>query len=185
MRFFSTTIVKRGLRDFFDNEKGWLWGDSKTGRAWMSPELRQKSFEDLHSLWYLLLIRYVCLKERNKLLSHKHECKRFEVFFANEEQIRQTALTMSRIKQVLWERKLEYEKAQNALKNATTPATLDTINDGENTILNTTFNTRKNSKSTSKNGRKNKRTSKNSKNGCKSTSKNSSKSTSKNPIKNV
>jgi hypothetical protein len=43
--------------------------------------LRQKSFEDLHKLWFLLL------KERNVLASQKEEARRFQVPFPNYDRV--------------------------------------------------------------------------------------------------
>lgn len=85
LRPFSSTKVSLGLEEFFDSSKGFLWNDKelKTGRAWSAAELRKKSFEDLHSLWW------VSIKEINKLQSHKQEARRFKLFYANKEREKQ------------------------------------------------------------------------------------------------
>ena len=43
------------------------------GRPWFASELRQKSFKDLHTLWY------VCLREKNLLATQKEETRRMGV----------------------------------------------------------------------------------------------------------
>jgi large subunit ribosomal protein L47 len=47
------------------------------GRSWFASELRQKSFKDLHTLWY------ICLREKNLLATQKEEVRRMGV--ANSE----------------------------------------------------------------------------------------------------
>ena len=43
------------------------------GRAWTPAELRHKSWEDIHSLWW------ICCKERNRLATEKAERERLKV----------------------------------------------------------------------------------------------------------
>ena len=39
--------------EFFEDEKNWGKRTVKVGREWKKDELRIKSNEDLHKLWYL------------------------------------------------------------------------------------------------------------------------------------
>ncbi|KAJ3392003.1 hypothetical protein HDU84_004931 [Entophlyctis sp. JEL0112] len=114
----------KGLLDFFDSEKGWYWADTdpKTGnnrflyprhelilfpgRGWTCAELRVKSFDDLHKLWW------ICIKEQNKLLSQKDEARMFKVIFPHPQRLQQVRLTMRNIRAVLHERLISYKQAQ-------------------------------------------------------------------------
>ena len=81
------------------------------GRAWTIQELRRKSFEDLHALWY------VCLRERNILLRESQIYKTWNADFSDQDKFRQTPdeihNTMWRIRHVLSERDHSY---RNGLK---------------------------------------------------------------------
>lgn len=79
-----------------------------SSRPWALPELRRKSFEDLHKLWYLIL------KERNILAREVRlaEAIRENNTQAHNELDEKLALTQKRIKQVLLERQVAYERAQ-------------------------------------------------------------------------
>ncbi|KAJ3047900.1 39S ribosomal protein L47, mitochondrial [Rhizophlyctis rosea] len=111
-RPFSSSAPCLGLEEFFDNPKGWVWTEWElpTGRAWKSDELRIKSFDDLHKLWW------VCLKEVNKLKSQQKEAGRYKVLFPHDQRLQQTRQTMSKIKLVLWERRIAYFQAQHLLR---------------------------------------------------------------------
>lgn len=83
----------------------------KTGRPWTIPELRRKSFNDLHSLWY------ACLKERNILAREQHLLnvdgeQPESPYLTLSDQIRET---MWRIRHVLSERHHSFERSQPLL----------------------------------------------------------------------
>ncbi|KDR82826.1 hypothetical protein GALMADRAFT_238427 [Galerina marginata CBS 339.88] len=84
-------------------------GQLITGRAWEASELRNKSFKDLHTLWY------ISLREKNLLATQKEEARRMGVnhveLQVSMEKVRHCRKTMARIKMVLNERRLAYEGA--------------------------------------------------------------------------
>eukprot|EP00897_Mesotaenium_endlicherianum_P006372 jgi/Mesen1/5763/ME000292S04844 len=89
----------RGLEEFFDVGKK-QDEPFKTGRSWEAWELRQKSYDDLHKLWYVLL------KEKNLLYSQKGMLRTANIQFPNSNRVAKVKKSMCRIKQVLTERAL-------------------------------------------------------------------------------
>jgi len=77
-----------------------------SGRPWFASELRQKSFKDLHTLWY------VCLREKNLLATQREEVRRMGATHSelqvSSAKVRNCQKTMARIKAVLNERRLAY-----------------------------------------------------------------------------
>jgi hypothetical protein len=83
-----------------------------TGRAWLEEELRRKSFEDLHQLWYILL------KERAVLLTQRHEVRRLHMDLSRtyiRERLAKVGKSMGRIKHVVNERRLAFRHAADIL----------------------------------------------------------------------
>ncbi|EMS52384.1 39S ribosomal protein L47, mitochondrial [Triticum urartu] len=70
----------------------------KGGRGWKASELRLKSWDDLHKLWYVLL------KEKNMLMSQRQMLASESMRFPNPERISKVKRSMCRIKHVLTER---------------------------------------------------------------------------------
>lgn len=61
--------------------------DLQTGRPWAIQELREKSWEDIHSLWW------VCVKERNRIATSNYERERFKPGYgAHESEERDNAV---------------------------------------------------------------------------------------------
>ncbi|KAI8637551.1 mitochondrial 39-S ribosomal protein L47 (MRP-L47)-domain-containing protein [Parasitella parasitica] len=102
----ASTAKPTGIYQFFENNQV-LPKQNWTGRAWKAQELRQKSFEDLHKLWYVLL------KERNVLATQREEASRLKLptqLWTNQGRLKKCQKSMARIKFVLYERQREYEQ---------------------------------------------------------------------------
>lgn len=70
----------------------------KSGAPWSARQLRAKSNEELHSLWYVLL------KEKNMLLTIEREAKRQRVQMPSPERLRKVERSMIRLETVVNER---------------------------------------------------------------------------------
>ncbi|KAK7284916.1 hypothetical protein RJT34_19670 [Clitoria ternatea] len=90
------------LQEFFEADRS--PDDDKPvvyGRSWKASELRLKSWDDLHKLWYVLL------KEKNMLMTQRQMLNAQNLRFHNPERIPKVRKSMCRIKQVLTERAIE------------------------------------------------------------------------------
>lgn len=96
-RGISGSPATRGLEEFFDTP-GKDGQPPAAGRAWMAKDLRNKSWDDLHKLWYVLL------KERNMLQSEKLQARAAGGRLQNPFRLTKVRKGMARIKHVLNER---------------------------------------------------------------------------------
>lgn len=97
-RTLHTTHSCRGLEDFFDNPNNWGEPTVKSGAPWTAKQLRIKSNEDLHKLWYVLV------KENNMLLTIEQEAKRQRLQMPSPERLKKVERSMARVDSVLQER---------------------------------------------------------------------------------
>lgn len=99
--FFTASAAARGIEEFFPTVLQLKEGQvpPKAGRAWTAAELRLKSFDDLHKLWF------VCLKERNMLLSDRLYHKQVGQAAPDGNRLHSVKKTMAMIKVVLGERR--------------------------------------------------------------------------------
>ncbi|KAH8804843.1 54S ribosomal protein L4, mitochondrial [Xylogone sp. PMI_703] len=87
--------------------------DDSHGRAWSVEELRGKSWEDLHALWW------VCAKERNRIATESYERQRLEAGYGDyeaEERDKAVRETQRAIKHVLTERYYAWRAAEEVAK---------------------------------------------------------------------
>lgn len=113
--YHTSRCNRFGFDEFSDNKSA----DAavSTGRAWTVADLRRKSFDDLHKLWYVLY------KERNLLLSEKEKVRRVGRPIGGLEEHRYTKVkrSMAAIKHVLSERQ-KINNLLNAQKEIETPS---------------------------------------------------------------
>ena len=106
-RFFRSTRPALGLEEFYDaRHRSKVPEDFGGGRAWEASELRRKSFDDLHKLWYVLY------KERNVLLTESARARRNVMRIKHPQRKTAVKLSMARIKQVLAERRQAYRDTE-------------------------------------------------------------------------
>mmetsp|Transcript_1281 Transcript_1281/g.3378 ORF Transcript_1281/g.3378 Transcript_1281/m.3378 type:complete len:170 (+) Transcript_1281:202-711(+) len=109
-RTFSTAYTPSPLDAFRDPVDRETRGSQQVGRSWSVKELRRKSYEDLHKLWYVLYM------ERNMLLTERQLSRRRQLIFPQPERMKKVRKSMQAIRQVLGERKRSKIAAYNASK---------------------------------------------------------------------
>jgi Mitochondrial 39-S ribosomal protein L47 (MRP-L47) len=98
----KSLAANAGIRGFLDSGGG--AGATKTGRSWRTAELRLKSYEDLHRLWFVLV------RERNVLLTEKEWCRSHgRHWLRGPSNLVKVKRSMARLKGVVGERTRAYK----------------------------------------------------------------------------
>ena len=118
-RSLSSTS-RTGLEEFYDTKHHLAMAEPVAGRAWLAGELRRKSFEDLHKLWFVLY------RERNMLLTEQARARRHGMRLARLDRKGKVQKSMARIKAVLADRHKTYELAKQAAVSSP-PATTASV----------------------------------------------------------
>nr|CAG4652158.1 EOG090X0DBE [Triops cancriformis] len=99
---FHTSSPQRDLMEFFDHKDNWGAMEVKSGRSWRLEDLRLKSNEDLHKLWFVLL------KERNMLLTMEYAANEEKELLPGAERIDKVKESMKNLEEVVRERNRAY-----------------------------------------------------------------------------
>ncbi|XP_037624859.1 39S ribosomal protein L47, mitochondrial [Sebastes umbrosus] len=111
-RALHTTVSRRGLEEFYDLPENWGEPSVKSGAPWTAKQLRTKSNEDLHKLWYVLL------KEKNMLLTLEQEARRQRVQMPSPERTRKVERSMIRLETIVQERETALRLLQTGQEKA-------------------------------------------------------------------
>lgn len=93
-----TTRPQHDFMEFFDHKDNWGAKTIRVGRPWKKEELRLKSNQELHKLWYVLL------KERNMLMTMEEEYTNQKELFPNPERLEKVEDSMENLLDVVCER---------------------------------------------------------------------------------
>jgi large subunit ribosomal protein L47 len=99
-KLFSAS-PRRGIEEFIDATLFEGKPLEAVGRRWRLKELRLKSYNDLENLWF------VCMKERNMLLTMKNLARMMERKMPQRERLTRVRKSMGRIKKVVEERNIQ------------------------------------------------------------------------------
>lgn len=107
----QSRLLVRGIEEFWSpggpqleagmfNSTFFCYNTVRIGRSWYAFELRNKSYEDLHKLWFVLL------KEKNLLLTERQQSRDQGVSWRKPVRLQRVKKSMARLKSVENERRL-------------------------------------------------------------------------------